>query len=109
MSDEPPYTAGSGQAGTQRSAGGTATASTALLHDPDAIPPAGEDIHLPPGTPIPLLIAVGLTLGLVGTTINWLWTGIGLIIFLVALFYWIRDTRREVDHLPDEHGTPAAH
>jgi hypothetical protein len=77
--------------------------------DPELVPPAGEDIHLPPGTLIPLAIAVGLTLTLVGTTIWWGWTGIGLAIFLVALFLWIRDTRREVDHLPDEHGSPAHH
>ncbi len=79
------------------------------MHDPELVPPAGEDIHLPPGTPIPLMIAVGLTLGLVGTTVWWGWTGIGLVIFLVALGLWIRDTRREVAHLPDEHGTPAHH
>jgi hypothetical protein len=83
--------------------------TNAALHDPEAVPPAGEDIHLPPGTPIPLAIAVGITLTLVGTTIWWGWSAIGLIIFLVSLGLWIRDTRREVDHLPDEHGTPAHH
>jgi hypothetical protein len=97
----------SGQA--QRSSGGTATASAPSLHDPNTVPPASEDIHLPPGTPIPLAIAVGITLILVGTTVNWLWTIIGGIIFMVALVLWIRDTRREVDHLPDEHGSPAHH
>jgi hypothetical protein len=90
-------------------AGSTATAPSLSLHDPDAVPPAGEDIHLPPGTPIPLAIAVGITLALVGTTINWLWTIIGGLIFIVALVFWIRDTQREVAHLPDEHGSPAHH
>ena len=93
----------------ERGAGSTVTAPAASLHDPDVVPPAGEDIHLPPGTPIPLAIAVGITLTLVGTTINWLWTIIGGVIFIVALVLWIRDTRREVAHLPDEHGTPAHH
>ena len=94
---------------TQRSAGGTLTTTSSAVHDPELVPPAGEDIHLPPGTPIPLVIATGLTLGLVGTTIWWGWTIIGGLIFVVALVLWIRDTRREVDHLPDEHGTPAHH
>lgn len=73
--------------------------------DPNAAPPAGEDIHLPPGTPIPLLIAVGLTLVLVGTTVGIIWTILGGIVFLITLGIWIRDTRNEVAHLPDEHGT----
>ncbi len=94
---------------SERGAGSTVTAPAASLHDPEAVPPAGEDIHLPPGTPIPLAIAVGITLTLVGTTINWLWTIIGGVVFIVALALWIRDTRREVAHLPDEHGTPAHH
>jgi hypothetical protein len=85
------------------------TTSSASQHEPELVPPAGEDIHLPPGTAIPLAIAVGLTLTLVGTTIWWGWTGIGLAIFLVALGMWIRDTRREIAHLPDEHSSPAHH
>jgi hypothetical protein len=89
--------------------GSGSSAVAPSVHDPELVPPAGEDIHLPPGTPIPLMIAVGITLTLVGTTLDWLWTGIGLAIFLVALGLWIRDTKREVDHLPDEHGTPAHH
>jgi hypothetical protein len=72
--------------------------------DPDAAPPAGEDIHLPPGSVIPLAIAIGITLMLIGTTISWLWTIIGGIIFVVCLTLWIRDTRREVAHLPDDLG-----
>jgi hypothetical protein len=99
VSDEP----------TQTGLGGSPTATTAVVHEPERVPPAGEDIHLPPGTPIPLAIAVAITLILVGTTTDWLWTGIGLAIFLVALGLWIRDTIREVDHLPDEHGSPAHH
>ncbi len=105
MSTSQPQNPASGS----RNAGVTTPAPSAALHDPDAVPPAGEDIHLPPGTPIPLAIAVGITLTLVGTTVNWIWTIIGGVIFMVALVLWIRDTKREVDHLPDEHGSPAHH
>ena len=85
----------------------SAAANAVATHQNDA-PPAGEDIHLPPGTPIPLLIAVGITIGLVGTTTSWLWTYLGGAIFLVALVMWIRDTIAEVKHLPEEHVVPAA-
>lgn len=78
--------------------------STATAVDPNAAPPAGEEIHLPPGSPIPLLIAVGITMTIVGVTIGWIWTILGGILFIVCLVLWIRDTIREVDHLPDELG-----
>jgi hypothetical protein len=66
-------------------------------------PPVGEEIHIPGPTLIPLVMAVGITLIVVGTTINWLFTIIGGIIFIVTLVRWIRDTRRDVSALPDEH------
>ncbi len=66
-------------------------------------PPAGEEIHLPGPSIKPLLVAVGLTLTVVGTTIDWIWTVLGLIIFIVTAVLWIRDTRRDVEALPEEH------
>ena len=38
-----------------------------MSRDPE-IPPAGEEIHLPPGSIQPLLLTVGLTIALVGVT-----------------------------------------
>jgi hypothetical protein len=87
----------------------TSAAAAAVMAHNAGVPPAGEDIHLPPGSIIPLGIALSLTLILVGTTINWLWTILGGILFSVCLTLWIRDTRREVSHLPDELGAPARH
>lgn len=66
-------------------------------------PPVGEEIHLPGPTLIPLLSAIGITLTVVGTTIDWIWTVIGLIIFVTTTIVWIRDTRRDVAALPEEH------
>ena len=67
------------------------------------IPPVGEEIHLPGPSIIPLAVAVGLTLTVVGTTIDWIWTTLGLIIFLVSVGIWIRDTRRDIEALPEDH------
>jgi hypothetical protein len=66
-------------------------------------PPAGEEIHLPGPSIIPLVMAVGITLAVIGTTIDWIWSVLGLIIFIVTALLWIRDTRRDVAALPEEH------
>jgi hypothetical protein len=66
-------------------------------------PPAGEEIHLPGPTILPFVTAVGITLIIIGTTINWAISILGGIIFLVAVVRWIRDTRRDIDALPEEH------
>jgi hypothetical protein len=69
--------------------------------DPE-IPPVGEEIHLPGPTILPLLTAVGITLILIGVTTFIEFTVIGVILTLVCMFRWIKDTRREVDELPLE-------
>ncbi len=66
-------------------------------------PPAGEEIHLPGPSMIPIVTAVGVTLTVVGTTIDWIWTVLGLIILIVAVSIWIRDTKRDIEALPEEH------
>jgi hypothetical protein len=66
-------------------------------------PPAGEEIHLPGPTVLPFVTAIGITLIVIGTTINWGISILGGIIFVVAVVRWIRDTRRDIDALPEEH------
>jgi hypothetical protein len=66
-------------------------------------PPAGEELHLPGPSLLPLLSAVGITLIVVGTTLTFILSIIGLIIFVVTTVIWIRDTRRDIEQLPEEH------
>ena len=66
-------------------------------------PPVGEEIHLPGPSLLPLMSAIGITLIVVGTTLTLIFSFIGLIIFLVTTVMWIRDTRRDISELPDEH------
>jgi heme/copper-type cytochrome/quinol oxidase subunit 1 len=47
--------------------------------------------------------AVGITLIIVGTTITLILSAIGVIIFVVTTVMWIRDTRRDIEQLPEEH------
>jgi hypothetical protein len=65
-------------------------------------PPVGEEIHLPGPTLKPLICAIGITLTVIGTTLSWFVSIIGLIIFLVTTVLWVRDTRRDIAQLPDE-------
>jgi chromate transport protein ChrA len=66
-------------------------------------PPAGEDIHLPGPTVLPIVMAVGITFAVIGTTLTWYLSVVGVIIFVVTLLMWIRDTRRDISQLPEDH------
>ena len=71
-----------------------------LQHD---VPPVSEEIHLPGQSALPLVTAIGITLIVVGTTIDWIWSIVGGIIFVVCLVIWIRGTVRDIESLPEEH------
>jgi hypothetical protein len=66
-------------------------------------PPVGEEIHLPGPTLIPIASAAGITLIVIGTTIDWIFSLVGGVIFIVTTVMWIRDTRRDVAALPEDH------
>jgi hypothetical protein len=71
--------------------------------DPE-IPPAGEEIHLPGPTILPLLTAAGITLAVVGVTTSLILVIGGGALTIACVIRWIMDTRREVDELPlDSH------
>lgn len=70
--------------------------------DPE-IPPAGEEIHLPGPTILPLLTAAGITLAVIGITISKILLVAGIILTVVCVIRWIKDTRREIDELPLDH------
>jgi hypothetical protein len=67
--------------------------------DPE-IPPAGEEIHLPGPSMLPILTAVGITLTLVGVTTFIELTVVGVIMTIVCIWRWVGDTRREIEELP---------
>jgi uncharacterized membrane protein len=70
--------------------------------DPD-VPPAGEEIHLPGPSIQPLLLTLGITVGLVGVTTSVFLVVAGAILTLWVTVRWIRDARRDIDELPLEH------
>lgn len=66
-------------------------------------PPVAEEIHLPAPSFLPVFMAVGITLGVIGITINFIISIVGIIIFLITLVRWIRETRRDMAELPLDH------
>jgi hypothetical protein len=70
--------------------------------DPEP-PPVGEEIHLPGPSLIPVGMAVGISLTLVGLTLAPILIVAGGILSLCLLVRWIRDTRRDIDQLPLDH------
>ena len=67
------------------------------------VPPAGEAIHLPGPSYLPVIVAFGTTIALVGLVLNWVMFGIGVAITVVAIVRWARETREDIADLPIEH------
>jgi hypothetical protein len=68
------------------------------------VPPPGEPIHLPDPSYLPVLVAAGTTIALVGVVVNWALFAIGMAILLVSVVRWVGQTRREMAELPLDHG-----
>lgn len=69
-------------------------------------PPAGEEIHLPGASLQPVLLALGITLTLVGVTLGRFMLVAGLLLSVAVTIRWIADTRREMRALPEDLGEP---
>jgi hypothetical protein len=68
-----------------------------------SVPPPGEAIHLPGPSYLPVIVAAGATITLVGVVLNWFVFGAGLAITLFAILRWVSQTRAEIAELPLEH------
>jgi Flp pilus assembly protein TadB len=68
-----------------------------IVTDP---PPAGEEIHLPGPSILPLLLAVGITVALIGVTISPILVVAGVALTIPVLVRWIREARAELHELP---------
>ena len=66
-------------------------------------PPAGEEVHMPEPSALPLINAAALAITIVSITFNWVLVIIGGVIFLATAFLWIRSVRRDIDALPLDH------
>jgi hypothetical protein len=65
--------------------------------------PAGELIHLPGPSYLPVLTAAGFALAITGIVLSLIMVVIGVIVALISIWKWIGQTRREISELPLEH------
>jgi hypothetical protein len=68
-----------------------------------AAEPAGEAVHLPGPSYLPVLTAAGTSIAVIGVVIWWVLVVIGALVAAVAIWRWIGQTREEVAELPLEH------
>jgi hypothetical protein len=66
-------------------------------------PAAGEAVHLPGPTYLPVITAVGITIAVIGVVQSWILVALGALVTIVAVWRWIRDTRGDIAELPLEH------
>ena len=66
-------------------------------------PPVGEQIHLPGPSILPLVLAAGITLALIGVTVSKILVVLGLLIAIPSIVLWIRTTRADIAELPPSH------
>jgi hypothetical protein len=64
---------------------------------------AGEEVHMPAPSALPLINAAALALTIVSITLSWWLVGFGAIVFLSTTVLWIRDVHRDIDELPLDH------
>jgi hypothetical protein len=67
------------------------------------VPPAGEQVHIPKPSLLPVLTTVGVTIALVGVTLGIVFVVIGLLIAIPSIVQWIRAAREELAELPPGH------
>jgi hypothetical protein len=77
--------------------------STEPLPSEPSAPPAGERIHMPAPSILPLVNAAGLALAIVSLTLSWWLVAFGGAIFILSTIRWIRDVRRDIADLPLDH------
>jgi mannose/fructose/N-acetylgalactosamine-specific phosphotransferase system component IID len=66
-------------------------------------PPAGESVHLPGPSYLPVLTAFGITLAVTGVVLSLILVVIGVLVAAIAIWRWIGETRTEMAELPLEH------
>ncbi len=69
----------------------------------DPAPPPGEAVHLPGPSYLPVIVAVGVTLAVVGIVLSLFITAAGVVITVIAVVRWVRDTREDISELPLDH------
>lgn len=78
-------------------------ATSELTESSGRLPQPTEEVHLPDPSYLPVPLALGTTIILVGVVLSWFIVAIGAIIVVVSLTRWIKAVRVEMRELPLEH------
>jgi Flp pilus assembly protein TadB len=77
--------------------------STEPLQSQSGAPPAGERVHMPEHSILPLVNAAALAVAIVSLTLSWWLVAFAGAIFLLSTIRWILDVRRDIRDLPLDH------
>jgi len=69
----------------------------------DPVQEPAEAVHLPEPSYLPVLTAFAVTIALVGIVISWVLVAIGVVLLVIVVTRWIRQTREEISELPRRH------
>ena len=78
-------------------------AESQLTETGGRLPQPTEEVHLPDPSYLPVLLALGTWIVLIGVTISWFIAGFGALIAVIMIVRWIGFARRELRELPLEH------
>lgn len=67
------------------------------------LPAPSETIHLPDPSYLPIIVGAGVSIAVIGVVFNPIVLATGILITVVAIARWVRDTRRDIAELPLEH------
>jgi len=74
-----------------------------MAPEPDSPSHPSETVHLPGPSFLPVVVAFGLTIAVVGVVISKVVMVLGVVILLAATVRWIRQARADTAALPLEH------
>jgi cytochrome c oxidase subunit IV len=77
--------------------------SSEPMQSQSGAPPAGERVHMPAHSILPLINAAALAVAIVSITLSWWLVGFAGAIFLISTIRWIADVRRDINDLPLDH------
>lgn len=84
-------------------AGHPVTGGDGHVPEEEVVPPAAEEVHLPGPSYLPVVVAAGAALALVGVVISVVLLAVGLVLVVAGVTRWIRETREDIAELPLEH------
>ena len=72
-------------------------------HTNGSAPPAGDEIHMPAPSILPLLNAAALAGAIVCITLSWLLVAVFMAAWLVTTDRWVLDVKHDIAELPLDH------